>query len=114
MEQSDVVENYVEELHSLSQAIDNVSISELSENVLYCIAGFIVRKLKTQIDCSTGFEALHANQNKVDHGYGSSACGRFLDRKINIGLIKASYGVCRIIKYAEQVFRFRVRGLLAY
>ena len=110
VEQSGVVENYVEELHSLSQAIDNVSISELSENVLYYIAGFIVRKLKTQIDCSTCYEALHANQNEVDHGYVSSAHGRFLDRKNNGGLIKAAYGVYRIIKYAEQAFRFRVRG----
>ena len=40
----------------------------------------------------------------------SSAHGRFLDRKNNGGLIKAAYGIYRIIKYAEQAFRFRVRG----
>ena len=39
-------------LQELSDALNRVTISDISENVLFYIAGFIVRKLKRQIDCS--------------------------------------------------------------
>ena len=80
--------------------------------MLFYIAGFIVRKLKRHIDCSICSEALLLNSSPS----ATSECREapshelFLERRNNGGLIKASYGVYRIIKYAEQAFRYMVKG----
>ena len=76
--------------------------------MLFYIAGFIVRKLKRQIDWS---EALLVNSSPS----ATSECREtpshqhYLERRNNGGLIKASYGVYRKIKYAEQAFRLTVK-----
>ena len=43
------------QLQELSDALNRVIMSDISENMLFFIAGFIVRKLKRQIDCSICF-----------------------------------------------------------
>ena len=100
------------QLQELSDALNRVIVSEISDNVLFYIAGFIVRKLKRQIDCFICSEALLLNSSPS----ATSECTEtpshelFLERKNDGGLIKVSYGVYRTIKYAEQAFRFTVKG----
>ena len=83
------------QLQELSDALNRVIISDISENVLFYIAGFIVRKLKRQIDCSICSEALLLNSSPS----ATSDCREtpshelFLERRNNGGLIKVSYGV---------------------
>ena len=80
--------------------------------MLFYIVGFIVRKLKRQIDSSICSEALLLNYNPS----ATSECREtpshelFLERKNNGGLIKVSYGVYSTIKCAEQAFRNTVKG----
>jgi len=51
------------QLQELSYPLNRVIISDISENVLFYIAGFIVRKLKIQIECSICSEALLLNSS---------------------------------------------------
>ena len=100
------------QLQELSDALDRAIISDISENVLFYIAGFIVRKLKRQIDCSICSEALLLNSSPsaTSECRETSSHEPFLERRNNGGLIKVSYGVYRIIKYAEQAFQHTVKG----
>ena len=79
--------------------------------MLFYIAGFIVRKLKRQIDCSICSEALLLNSSPsvTPDCRETPSHELFLQRRNNGGLIKVSYGVYRIIKYAEQAFRYTVK-----
>ena len=100
------------QLQEFSDALNTVIILDISENVLLYIAGFIVQKLKRQVDCSICSEALLLNSSP-------SASSEFrktpshelvLERRNNGGLIKVSYNVYRTIKYAEQTFQHTVKG----
>ena len=51
------------QFQELSDALNRVIISDISENVLFYIAWFVVRKLKRQIDCSICSEALLLNSS---------------------------------------------------
>ena len=101
------------QLQELSDALNRVIISDISENVLFYIAGFIVRKLKRQIDCSICSEAflLNSSPSATSECRETPSHELFLERRNNGGLIKVSYGVYRTIKYAEQAFRHTVKGM---
>ena len=55
----------------LSDALNRVIISDILENMLFHIPGFIVRKLKREIDCSICSEALLLNSSPS----ATSECG---------------------------------------
>ena len=99
-------------LQELSDALNRVIISDISENVLFYIAGFIVPKLKRQIDCSICSKALllKSSPSATSECRETPSHDLFLERRNNGGLIKVSYDVYRIIKYAEQAFRYTVKG----
>ncbi len=97
-------------VRELSRALDEIKISDISEDILYYIAGLVVRKIIKNIDCYVCSEALIIDHVDKDHGYSYAPFHRFLDRENNGGLIIVSHGVLKVIRCAEQAFRYRVKG----
>eukprot|EP00795_Rhopilema_esculentum_P001042 gene1042-15371_t len=99
-----------EDANALSESLDRISLSNFSENIIYYIAGFIVRRIIKKLDCSQCSEALILNCMSEEHDYVTAPFSLFLDRKNNGGLIKVSFGVHKLITLCEKSFRERVKG----
>ena len=69
-------------------------------SILAYIAGFIVRKLKSSLDCEFCFRALELDSSQV-----SNYTFDFIILKNRRGLVFPSNGVLRILKAAEIVFK---------
>ena len=80
-----------EEAKALPESLDKIALSEFCENIIYYIAGFIVRKVIKNIDCSQCSEALILHCTADEHDYTPPHFSLFLIRKNNGGLVQASY-----------------------
>ena len=86
-----------EEAKALSENLDKIALSDFTENIIYYIAGFIVRNVMKNLDCSQCSEALTLDCTADEHDYVPAPFSCFLIRKNNGGLVEASYGVQKII-----------------
>ena len=91
--------------------LDELKIDEhpMHDNILYYIAGYIVKSLKGTVTCEACCDALIDVQDKsVDHGYAEPLCHAYqklTSVKNRGGLVLASQPVYRIVKRCELVFR---------
>ena len=75
-------------------------------NVLYYIAGYIVRKLKDKIDCTICIDTLFDNiSSDSNAGNLDVNFAQFLAVKQRGGLLTPSYGVFSVVCVAEAIFR---------
>ena len=99
-----------EEAKALSESLDKIALSDFTENIIYYIAGFIVRNVMKNIDFSPCSEALILDCTVDEHDYEPGPFSLFLTRKNNGGLVEASHGVQKIITLCEKIFWERVKG----
>ena len=81
-------------------------VTNITENILYYIAGFIIRSVLKNIECNDCSEALLTSTTS-DHQYCLNYRSLVI-RKDRGGLLHASYGVYRIILSCEKSFKFHV------
>ena len=93
--------------------INKSSLSDYQENVLYYIAGIVVRNLVKNTSCSDCINILlHRNESiQTDHMYSSSSepFKQFTIFCSNGGLVYASDIVYKVIQFAEKHYRLLVK-----
>lgn len=103
-EQNSIFENIDDESDNEIETFNNYSISDcnmLKEYILFYIAGYIVKKLLSRIDCYTC--AINLQKPRSDHNYvHSSIFSKFLDFTNNGGLIIPDDSVFKIITETER------------
>jgi len=75
------------QLQELSDALNRVIISDISENVLFYIAGFIAQKLKRQTDYCSEALLLNSSPSATSECRETPSHELFLERRNNGGLI---------------------------
>ena len=93
---------------SIENALKTTSMTFATENVLYYIAGCIVRSTLKSIDCDLCVELLLVLKQMSDHQYFTSPYGSLVQIKNSGGLIQSSYFVYKIITTAEKIFHLTV------
>ena len=99
-----------EEAKALPENLDQIPLSDFTENILYYIAGFLVHNVMKTLDCCQCSEALALDCTADEHDYVPAPFSLFLIRKNNGGLVEASHGVQKIITLCEKIFREKVKG----
>lgn len=89
------------------QSLDNVSLplqlQNVTENIMYYIAGYIVKHMQ-HINCDSCFTNL--TQSPQEHGYAHTVShAKFLDNSNNGGLMRPSPSVFTIILATEKQIR---------
>ena len=84
------------------------SMTFVTKNVRYYIAGYILRSILKSIDCDLCVESLLVPKQMSDHQYFTSAYGSLVQIKNSGGLIQASYFVGKIITRAKKMFHLTV------
>lgn len=93
---------------NILEAVDNMNISFIQQNILYYIAGYIVKSLIKRITCNDCIHILtHTNNITFEHTYCSeivpaSSFMKFINRG---KLCVPSTVVYNIIQYVEKVFK---------
>ena len=97
-----------EELFSL---LDGQVLTEVQSNILYYIAGYIIRKISADISCADCILLLRCDMpasRTLDHGY-SIGCNHNMARLVTLkdrgGLLYPTEELFNIIKVAEKLFR---------
>jgi len=67
-----------EEAKALSESLDKIALSDFTENIIYYIAGFVVRNVMKNIDCSPCSEALILDCTVDEHDYVPAPFSLFL------------------------------------
>ena len=80
----------------------------VTENVLYYIAGYILRSILKSIDCDLCVESLLVPKQMSDHQYFTSPYGSLVQTKNSGGLIQSSCFVYKIVATAEKIFHLTV------
>ena len=93
---------------SIENALKTTSMTFVTENVLYDIAGYILRSILKSIDCNLCVESLLVPKQMSDHQYFTSPYGSLVQIKNSGGLIQSSYFVYKIITTAEKIFHLTV------
>ena len=93
---------------SIENALKTTSMTFVTENVLYYIAGYILRSILKSIDCNLCVESLLVPKQMSDHQYLTSPYGSLVQIKNSGGLIQSSYFVYKIIITAEKIFHLTV------
>ena len=93
---------------SIENALKTTSMTFVTENVLYYIAGYILRSILKSIDCDLCVESLLVPKQMSDYQYFTSPCGSLVQIKNSGGLIQSSYFVCKIITTVEKIFHLTV------
>ena len=93
---------------SIENVLKTTSMTFVTENVLYYIAGYILRSILKSIDCDLCVESLLVPKQMSDHQYFTSPYGSLVQIKNSGGLIQLSYFVYRIITTAEKIFHLTV------
>ena len=97
-----------EEDDDLQQIFDKIQVDTITNNILYYISGFIIRKLIKSIDCTQCSEALVLSTAISDHQYCSSPYSSLVNRKNRGGLIQSSHGAYQVVVQCEKSFRINV------
>lgn len=91
------------------ELMDRPDLTDLKEQILYYISGFIVRRLCDTINCNTCVNSLF--RENIVHNYSHFArYSRFLDFKDNGGLIRASESVYKVVLETEKQLSLHVRS----
>ena len=90
------------------QHIFDDNISEITENVLYYISGFLVRGIIKNIDCQECAEALTSPRSDHEYCYLPHDHMSFVNRKDCGGLIYSSSGVYKVVLACEKSFKVNV------
>jgi hypothetical protein len=96
-----------EALQIFCEFLDKKPLSDLAQNVLYYIAGFVVRHVSKNLNCEECLKILLFENKNLEHSYSNygskyMAFTRVVSRG---GLIHVSPGVFLVIEYAEQCLR---------
>jgi len=100
-----------EMIEEMMGKLDDESLSDLTQNILYYIAGFVVRKLKPKItclQCNTALQTSHVSAISTERASITHQVAQFSAYINHGGLIFASVGVFRIVECAEKCFRLLV------
>ena len=89
-------------------ALKTTSMTFVTENVLYYIAGYILRSILKSIDCDLCVESLLVPKQMSDHQYFTSPYGSLVQTKNSGGLIQSSCFVYKIVATAEKIFHLTV------
>lgn len=103
-------ENEEKNIIKMCKLIDDRSLCDTSSNILYYIAGFVVRSLSKKLNCIECLNLLFEKSINNDHSYfrqhmSYASFTKFVSKG---GLIFASVSVYIIIEYVEKTFRFYV------
>ena len=93
---------------SIENVLKTTSITFVTGNVLYYIAGCILRSIIKSIDCSLCVESLLVPKQMSDHQYFTSPYGSLVQTKNSGGLIQSSCFVYKIVATAEKIFHLTV------
>ena len=93
---------------SIENVLKTTSMTFVTENVLYYIAGYILRSILKSIDCDLCVESLLVPKQSPDHQYFTSPYGSLVQIKNSDGLIQSSNFVYKIITTAEKIFHVTV------
>ena len=93
---------------SIENVLKTTSMTFVTENVLYYIAGYILRSILKSIDCDLCVESLLVPKQIPDHQYFTSPYGSLVQIKNSDGLIQSSNFVYKIITTAEKIFHVTV------
>ena len=88
------------------QHIFHNNVSNITENVLYYISGFLVRGIVKHIDCQECPEGLLSPIS--DHQYCYLPYDSLVNRKNRGGLTHSSYGVYKVVLTCEKSFKVNV------
>ena len=84
-----------------SENLDKIALSEFTENIIYYIAGFIVRSVMKNLDCSQCSETVTFDCTVDEHDYVPAPFSLFLIWS-NGKLEEASHGVQKVITLCEK------------
>ena len=76
---------------SIENALKTTSMTFVTENVLYYIAGYILRSILKSVDCDLCVESLLVPKQMSDHQYFTSPYGSLVQIKNSGGLIQSSF-----------------------
>ena len=93
---------------SIENALKTTSMTFVTENVLYYIAGYILRSILKSIDCDLCVKSLLVPKQSSDYQYFTSPYSSLVQIKNSGGLIQSSYFVYKIITTAEKIFHLTV------
>ena len=93
---------------SIENVLKTTSITFVTGNVLYYIAGYILRSIIKSIDCDLCVESLLVPKQMSDHQYFASPYGSLVQTKNSGGLIQSSHFVYKIVTTAEKIFHLTV------
>lgn len=82
-------------------------LKDITDNILYYISGYVVKKITPQLTCKFCINATTAHQYRPDHTYCNkiNSFKTFTNLKNRGGLQFASESVFKIIKLTEQYFK---------
>ena len=90
------------------KVFQSTEISMVTSNVLYYIAGFIVRSISKSIDCNQCSQALVLPRIITEHQYFIAPYAGFTNRKNRGGLVQSSDSVYKVIVNCEKAFKINV------
>ncbi|EZA47209.1 THAP domain-containing protein [Ooceraea biroi] len=99
------------DIQKIMSLVDDIALSSLQDNIIYYIGGFIIRKLLKKLTCEHCHNILLTSQDSnskerlVDINQ-YAAFTSFINRG---GLLFPSYGVHKILKYTERVFKVEIQ-----
>ncbi|XP_025421152.1 uncharacterized protein LOC112691218 [Sipha flava] len=90
----------------LAEQYNKLDFNSITENILYYICGYIVKKLIPTLKCDGCIEAITEPLIENDHIYQNNATPKNFTIMKNIGGLKyASDGVYKIVKLTETLFK---------
>ena len=93
---------------SIENALKTTSLTFVTENVLYYIAGYILRSIRKSIDCNLCVESLLVLKQMSDHQCFIYPYSSLVQIENSGGLIQSPYFVYKIITTAEKIFHLAV------
>ena len=100
------------EMERMLIEVDRTDGNELKDNILYYIAGFIVRKLLPMVKCTNCWQQLILKSSDYSTMIGTEypVYAKFTQLVQKGGLMLPSVAVLRLVKAAEVIFKRRVVG----
>ena len=80
----------------------------VTENLLYSIAGYILRSILKTADCDLYVESLLVLKQMSHHQYFTSSYDSLVEIKKSSGLIQSSHFVYKIITTAKRILHLTV------
>lgn len=99
------------DVQKIMSLVDDITVSSLQENIIYYIGGFIIRKMLKKLTCEHCHNILLTSQesNNKQRLVDINQYGAFTSFINRGALLFPSYGVHKVLKYNERVFKAEVQ-----